>query len=212
MGMAWRADPGSWAALQAVSRNRLDGLFYLVRTDRQLRHQPPPPAFPPWPVVYGYMWASSVGRYEHPRGAGSLPPGSSWRSCGAPGRAGSSCPGAASECAAAARRAACRACGRGSRCGSSAARRCARAARPSTSASMSICSTASTMLRRLGRTAIEAVSCFRQQLGEWQSVRGHWVLGWSGAGASQFHPRGLIDVDGSHAGPDLRVWAPEGRR
>ena len=38
-------------------RNLLDGLFYLVRTGCQRRHLPPPPAFPPWPTVYGYMRA-----------------------------------------------------------------------------------------------------------------------------------------------------------
>src|SRR5215210_3137030 len=38
-------------------RNLLDGLFYLVRTGCQWRHLPPPPAFPPWPTVYGYMRA-----------------------------------------------------------------------------------------------------------------------------------------------------------
>src|SRR3712207_1697207 len=36
-------------------RNLLDGLFYLARTGCQWRHLPPPPAFPPWPTVYGYM-------------------------------------------------------------------------------------------------------------------------------------------------------------
>jgi putative transposase len=36
-------------------RNLLDGLFYLVRTGCQWRHLPPPPAFPPWRTVYGYM-------------------------------------------------------------------------------------------------------------------------------------------------------------
>jgi putative transposase len=35
----------------------LDGLFYVVRTGCQWRHLPPPPAFPPWPTVYGYMRA-----------------------------------------------------------------------------------------------------------------------------------------------------------
>jgi putative transposase len=35
-------------------RRLLDGLFYLVRTGCQWRHLPPP-AFPPWPTVYGYM-------------------------------------------------------------------------------------------------------------------------------------------------------------
>ncbi len=39
-------------------RNLLDGLFYLVRTGCQWRHLPPPPDFPPWPTVYGYMRAS----------------------------------------------------------------------------------------------------------------------------------------------------------
>jgi len=34
-------------------RRLLDGLFYLVRTGCQWRHLPPPPAFPPWPTVYG---------------------------------------------------------------------------------------------------------------------------------------------------------------
>ena len=38
-------------------RNLLDGLFYLVRTGCQWRHLPPPPAFPPWRTVYGYMRA-----------------------------------------------------------------------------------------------------------------------------------------------------------
>ena len=36
-------------------RNLLDGLFYLVRTGCQWRHLPPPPAFPPWRTVYGYL-------------------------------------------------------------------------------------------------------------------------------------------------------------
>ena len=35
----------------------LDGLFHLVRTGCQWRHLPPPPAFPPWRTVYGYMRA-----------------------------------------------------------------------------------------------------------------------------------------------------------
>jgi len=34
-------------------RRLLDGLFYVVRTGCQWRHLPPPPAFPPWPTVYG---------------------------------------------------------------------------------------------------------------------------------------------------------------
>lgn len=36
-------------------RRMLDGLFYVVRTGCQWRHLPPPPAFPPWPTVYGYF-------------------------------------------------------------------------------------------------------------------------------------------------------------
>ena len=38
-------------------RRLLDGLFHVVRTGCQWRHLPPPPAFPPWPTVYGYMRA-----------------------------------------------------------------------------------------------------------------------------------------------------------
>ena len=38
-------------------RRLLDGLFHLVRTGCQWRHLPPPPAFPPWRTVYGYMRA-----------------------------------------------------------------------------------------------------------------------------------------------------------
>ena len=38
-------------------RNLLDGLFYVLRTGCQWRHLPPPPAFPPWRTVYGYMRA-----------------------------------------------------------------------------------------------------------------------------------------------------------
>src|SRR4051812_46557012 len=38
-------------------RRMLDGLFYLVRTGCQWRHLPPPPAFPPWRTVHGYMRA-----------------------------------------------------------------------------------------------------------------------------------------------------------
>ena len=38
-------------------RNLLDGLFHLVRTGCQWRHLPPPPDFPPWRTVYGYMRA-----------------------------------------------------------------------------------------------------------------------------------------------------------
>jgi putative transposase len=40
-------------------RRLLDGLFYVVRTGCQWRHLPPPPAFPPWPTVYGYFVRSS---------------------------------------------------------------------------------------------------------------------------------------------------------
>ncbi len=35
----------------------LDCLFYLVRTGCLWRHLPPPPAFPPWRTIYGYMRA-----------------------------------------------------------------------------------------------------------------------------------------------------------
>src|SRR6476659_479541 len=38
-------------------RRLLDGLFYLVRTGCQWRHLPPPPAFPPWPTIYGNLRA-----------------------------------------------------------------------------------------------------------------------------------------------------------
>src|SRR4051794_1982438 len=41
----------------ADMRRLLDGLFYLVRTGCRWRHLPPPPAFPPWRTVYGYMRA-----------------------------------------------------------------------------------------------------------------------------------------------------------
>jgi transposase len=41
----------------ADMRHMLDGLFYVVRTGCQWRHLPPPPAFPPWPTVYGYFRA-----------------------------------------------------------------------------------------------------------------------------------------------------------
>ena len=47
------------------TRCMLDGLFYVVRTGCQWRHLPPPPAFPPWPTVYGYMRAFlSAGAWE----------------------------------------------------------------------------------------------------------------------------------------------------
>src|SRR3954462_10647110 len=36
-------------------RRLLDGLFYLGRTGCQWRHLPPPPAFPPWRTIDGYM-------------------------------------------------------------------------------------------------------------------------------------------------------------
>jgi transposase len=46
-------------------RRLLDGPFYLVRTGCQWRHLPPPPAFPPWRTVYGYMRAfASAGVWE----------------------------------------------------------------------------------------------------------------------------------------------------
>jgi len=49
-------------------RRLLDGLFYLVRTGCQWRHLPPPPKFPPWPTVYGYMRAfPSTGTWESMR-------------------------------------------------------------------------------------------------------------------------------------------------
>ena len=38
-------------------RRLLDGPFNLVRTGCQWRHVPPPPAFPPWRTIYGYMRA-----------------------------------------------------------------------------------------------------------------------------------------------------------
>ncbi|MBW3656308.1 MAG: transposase [Gemmatimonadetes bacterium] len=41
-------------------RRLLDGLFYVVRTGCRWRHPPPPPAFPPWPTVYGYFRAFLV--------------------------------------------------------------------------------------------------------------------------------------------------------
>src|SRR3954464_4770585 len=36
-------------------RRLLDGLFYLVRTGCRWRHPPPPPAFPPWRTIHGYV-------------------------------------------------------------------------------------------------------------------------------------------------------------
>jgi putative transposase len=50
------AKPGGRARTTDM-RRLLDGLFYLVRTGCQWRHLPPPPAFPPWRTVYGYMRA-----------------------------------------------------------------------------------------------------------------------------------------------------------
>jgi putative transposase len=45
-----------------------DGLFYPVRTGCQWRHPPPPPAFPPWRTVYGYMRAfADAGVWESMR-------------------------------------------------------------------------------------------------------------------------------------------------
>ncbi|WP_165982752.1 transposase [Dankookia rubra] len=38
-------------------RRLLDGLFHLARTGCQWRHLPPPPAFPPWPTIYGHVRA-----------------------------------------------------------------------------------------------------------------------------------------------------------
>ncbi len=38
-------------------RRLLDSVFYLLRTGCQWRHLPPPPAFLPWPTVYGYFRA-----------------------------------------------------------------------------------------------------------------------------------------------------------
>jgi len=41
----------------ADMRRLLDSLFYVLRTGCQWRHLPPPPAFLPWPTVYGYFRA-----------------------------------------------------------------------------------------------------------------------------------------------------------
>ncbi len=41
----------------ADMRRMLDSLFYVLRTGCQWRHLPPPPAFLPWPTVYGYFRA-----------------------------------------------------------------------------------------------------------------------------------------------------------
>jgi len=49
-------------------RRLLDSLFYLLRTGCQWRHLPPPPAFLPWPTVYGYFRAFlSAGVWESMR-------------------------------------------------------------------------------------------------------------------------------------------------
>lgn len=49
-------------------RRLLDGLFYVVRAGCQWRHLPPPPAFPPWPTVYGYFRAFlAAGTWESMR-------------------------------------------------------------------------------------------------------------------------------------------------
>ena len=50
-------------------RNLLDGLFYLVRTGCQWRHLPPPPAFPPWRTVYGYISPLLKSRFGQPGSA-----------------------------------------------------------------------------------------------------------------------------------------------
>ena len=45
-------------------RRMLDSLFYVLRTGCQWRHLPPPPAFLPWPTVYGYFrafWTRACG-------------------------------------------------------------------------------------------------------------------------------------------------------
>jgi transposase len=38
-------------------RRVLDAIFYVARTGCQWRHLPPPPLFPPWQTVYGYLRA-----------------------------------------------------------------------------------------------------------------------------------------------------------
>src|SRR5690242_3677552 len=48
------AEPGGRPRTTDV-RRMSDGLFCLVRTGRQWRHPPPPPAFPPRRTVYGCM-------------------------------------------------------------------------------------------------------------------------------------------------------------
>src|SRR3954471_10629144 len=48
------AKPGGRPRTTAM-RRMLDGLFYVVRTGRQWRPVPPPPAFPRWQTIYGYF-------------------------------------------------------------------------------------------------------------------------------------------------------------
>ena len=59
-------------------RRLLDSVFYLLRTGCQWRHLPPPPAFLPWPTVYGYFRAFlEAGVWEsmrHHLGLASLRP------------------------------------------------------------------------------------------------------------------------------------------
>ncbi len=51
-----RAKPGGRPRTTDM-RRMLDSLFYVLRTGCQWRHLPPPPAFLPWPTVYGYFRA-----------------------------------------------------------------------------------------------------------------------------------------------------------
>jgi putative transposase len=51
-----RAKPGGRPRTTDM-RCMLDSLFYVLRTGCQWRHLPPPPAFLPWPTVYGYFRA-----------------------------------------------------------------------------------------------------------------------------------------------------------
>src|SRR3954452_1448382 len=50
------AEPGGRPRSTGM-RRLLDGLLHLVRTGCQRRHPPPPPAFPPWRTIHGYMRA-----------------------------------------------------------------------------------------------------------------------------------------------------------
>src|SRR3712207_294601 len=61
--------PGGRPRTTDMRRCLLDGLFFLVRTGRQWRHLPPPPAFPPWRTVYGYMRAARLRRGQEGEGA-----------------------------------------------------------------------------------------------------------------------------------------------